>query len=424
MRALYNTLWWLALPWLPLRLWWRGRREPGYREKIGERFGSYASGPSTARDVLWIHAVSLGETRAAAPLVARLLRECPRATIHLTHMTATGRESGAALAGDRVVQAWLPYDVPFAVREFLARFAPRAGLLMETEVWPNLTHACADAGVALFLVNARLSERSLRGYRRFASLTQPMFAALAGVAAQTAADAARLRDAGARDVAVTGNLKFDVAVSDDAQARGHALRLRFGAQRPVWLAAQTRDGEEALLLDALPRADLPPGTVTVIVPRHPQRFDEVAALLAARGVRFVRRSEGADLPADVDVVLGDTMGELLVYYCAADTAFVGGSLLPLGGQNLIEAIAVGIPTLVGPHTFNFAEAAAQAIAADAAVRVQDADSLLAEIGELLRDPLRRARMKDAALAFHAAHRGATDRLWAWLAPRLNSGSEL
>jgi len=418
MRALYNLLWWLALPWLPLRLWWRGRREPGYRAKIGERFGRYGNDRVAAGDVIWIHAVSLGETRAAAPLVARILRERPNATILLTHMTATGREAGAPLAGERVVQAWLPYDVPFAVRAFLARFAPRAGLLMETEVWPNLTHGCASAGIALFLVNARLSERSLRGYRRFAAFTQPMFAALTGVAAQTAADAARLRDAGARDVAVTGNLKFDVAVSDEMQARGRALRQSFGAERPVWLAAQTRDGEEALLLDALARADFPGDTVTVIVPRHPQRFDEVAALLAARGLRYIRRSEGKDLPADAGIVLGDTMGELLAYYVAADAAFVGGSLLPLGGQNLIEAIAVGIPTLVGPHTFNFAEAAAQAIAAQAAVRVQDADTLMIEVGALLRDPLRRTRMRDAGLAFHAAHRGATDRLWAWLAPRL------
>lgn len=418
MRRLYSLLWYAATPLLPLRLWWRGRREPGYRAKIGERFGRY-EGPPAARGVVWLHAVSLGETRAAAPLVSRLASEFPGATILLTHMTATGREAGAALAGDRVIQAWLPYDAPYAVRAFLRRFAPRAGLLMETEVWPNLTAECARMGIPLFLVNARLSERSLRGYRRFAKATRPMFASLSGVAAQTAADAARLRDAGAHDVAITGNLKFDATIADAMRTRGEALRASLGAQRPVLVAASTREGEEALILDALAGGDLPQGTVTMIVPRHPQRFDEVARLLDSRGVAYVRRSEGRELPAGASIVLGDTLGELPAYYLASDVAFVGGSLLPLGGQNLIEAIAAGTPTIVGPHTWNFAEATTQAIAAQAAIRVDDARSLVGAAGALLRDPMRRERMRDAALAFHAAHRGATDRLWAWLAPRLS-----
>jgi 3-deoxy-D-manno-octulosonic-acid transferase len=422
MRGFYTLLWIVVLPWLPLKLWWRGRREPGYRVRIGERFGRYASdAPAPRTAVLWIHAVSLGETRAAAPLVARVMRELPDTTILLTHMTATGREAGHALYGDRVVQCWLPYDVPFAIRAFLGRFAPRAGLLMETEVWPNLTHACANARVPLFLVNARLSERSLRGYQRASSLTHPMFASLAGVAAQTAEDAARLTAAGARAVTVTGNLKFDAEIAAAARDLGHELRQRFGALRPVWLAASTRDGEETLLLAAMARGALPAATLTVIVPRHPQRFAAVADLLAARGIPFVRRSANADVPADVNVVLGDSLGELPSYYAAADVAFVGGSLLPLGGQNLIEAIAVGVPTIVGPHTFNFAEATTQAIAANAAVRVADADALVTQIAALLADPKRRAGMRAAALAFHAAHRGAADRLWAWLAPLLPKG---
>ncbi len=417
MRALYDLAWYAALPLLPLRLLWRARREPGYRHKIGERFGRYEDA-APATNVVWVHAVSLGETRAAAPLVARILREMPDATVLLTHMTATGRAAGAALAGGRVVQAWLPYDVPFAVRRFLAHWKPRVGLLMETEMWPNLVAACAASGIPVCLVNARLSERSLRGYARFARLTRPMFEALAGVAAQTVADAQRLRDAGAREVEVTGNLKFDVVAGDDARTRGSALRASLGGDRPVLVAASTREGEEALILDALARQPLPDGTLTVIVPRHPQRFDEVAALLEARGLAYVRRSTSAAVPKDVRFVLGDSLGELFAYYTAADVAFVGGSLVPLGGQNMIEPIATGTPTLFGPHTFNFAEAAAQAVAARAAIRVDGADAMVREAGELLRDPARRAHMREAALAFHAAHRGATDRLWAWLSSRV------
>ncbi|MFO1395821.1 MAG: lipid IV(A) 3-deoxy-D-manno-octulosonic acid transferase [Burkholderiales bacterium] len=418
MRRLYSLLTHAVLPLLPLRLWWRGRREPGYRERIGERFGRYAGVPRPPGEVLWVHAVSLGETRAAGPLIERLARERPHATILLTHMTATGREAGRTLYGERVVQAWLPYDVPFAVDAFLAHFAPRACLLMETEVWPNLVAGCARRGIPVLLVNARLSARSLAGYRRFRALTQPMFAALTGVAAQTEADATRLREAGARDVAVTGNLKFDVAVPASATALAAALRARFGTARPVFVAASTRDGEEALLLDALARRPLPNNALTVIVPRHPQRFTAVGELLAARGLRWVKRSSEEAVGREVGVVLGDSLGELLAYYAAADVAFVGGSLLPLGGQNLIEPIAVGTPTLVGPHTFNFTEAANAAVAAGAAVRVADADALAVEVAALLDDAARRARMREAALAFHAKHRGAAERLWEWLAPRL------
>ena len=418
-RAAYTALWWLAAPLLPLRLWWRGRHEPGYRARIGERFGRYPGDvPAPGGDVLWVHAVSLGETRAATPLVERLRRDHPHATILLTHMTATGREAGYALHGDRLLQAWLPYDLPFAIDAFIDRFKPRAGILMETEVWPNLVARCAARNVPLFLVNARLSARSLRGYHRIAALSRPMFAALRGVAAQTTADAARLEAAGAPAVEVTGNLKFDVAIPETARTLGAELRARFGTARPVWVASCTRDGEEALLLDAMARATLPAGTLMVVVPRHPQRFAAVADLLAARGVPFVRRSDNGDVPPDVGVVLGDSMGEIPAYCAAADVAFVGGSLLPLGGHNLIEPIAMGTPTLVGPHTFNFAEATTQAIAAGAALRVPDADALMETVSTLLLAPARRRELHSAALAFREAHRGAVDRLAAWLATRL------
>ncbi len=421
MRALYTLLGYLVLPLLPLRLWWRGRREPGYREHIGERFGRYKDADRAPRDpVLWVHAVSLGETRAAVPLVDRLRRAYPDATLLVTHMTATGRAAGRALFGDRAVQAWLPYDVPFAIRGFLARWKPRLLLIMETELWPNTIALARDRGVPVFLVNARMSKRSASGYARIASLSRPMMASLSGVAAQSEADAARIAALGAPTPAVTGNLKFDVDIADTAIALGRELRLRFGDARPVWLAASTREGEEALILDAIAAHALPPATLTVIVPRHPQRFAGVATLLRERGVAFVRRSDNAPVPADIDVVLGDSMGEMMGYCAAADIVFVGGSLLPLGGQNLIEPIALGRPTLVGPHMFNFADATDKACAAGAALEVANAGALVEALGDLLGDSARRAAMADAALAFHAAHRGAVERLWRWLAPKVES----
>jgi len=419
MRRLYTLLWWLALPALPLRLWWRARREPGYATHVGERFGRYGARPPPGERI-WVHAVSLGETRAALPLVERILRERPAATVLLTHMTATGRAAGAAWRNPRVVQAWLPYDVPFAVERFLGHFRPRMGLLMETEIWPNLLAAAQAHAIPMLLVNARLSSRSARGYARVASFSRTLFASLAGVAAQSEEDAARLRALGARDVEALGNLKFDVVLPSDARAQAASLRARFGAQRPLLVAASTRDGEEALLLRARAAhaSALPAGTLLVIVPRHPQRFDEVARLLREQGVRHVRRSEASAVGPDIEVVLGDSMGELFAYYGAADVAFVGGSLLPFGGQNLLEALAAGAPTLVGPHTDNFAAAASAAVASGAALRVADADALMTQAGRLLRDSSERAALVAAGRAFIAEHRGATDRVWTWLAPRL------
>lgn len=418
-RALYTTLGSAVLPLLPLRLWWRGRREPGYRRRIGERFGHYrgsATGP-----VYWIHAVSVGETRAATPLVQRLRSAYPAATLLLTHMTATGRETGQTLFGDHVRQAWLPYDVPFAVRAFFDHFRPVAGLILETELWPNLVAIARERGVPLYLVNARLSERSARGYQRLACLARPMLGRLAGVAAQSAADASRLADIGAPQPIVTGNLKFDVTIPPTMLELGAGFRARFGTSRPLWLAASTRDGEEALILDALARRPIPGNALLVIVPRHPQRFATVAELLGARGIPFVRRSAGgAAVPADTGVVLGDSMGEMAAYYAASDVAFVGGSLLPFGAHNLIEPLAVGTPVLVGPHTFNFAEATAGAIDAGAALRVADAEALTIAVAELFANPGRRQAMGLAARAFHAQHQGAADRLWEWLQPQLEA----
>ncbi len=412
-HLLYSTAWWLVLPVALARLWWRGRREPGYREHVGERLGRYRKPPQGP--LIWIHAVSVGETRAAAALIEAVRRSLPDATILLTHMTAAGRATGRTLFGDMVTQAWLPYDVPFAVNAFFRHFRPGFGLLLETEVWPNCVAAAKQHGVPLFLVNARLSERSARGYARWRSLTHPAFAGLTGVAAQAPPDARRLEALGAPQPIVTGNLKFDFPVSDRQIALGAALRERFGRSRPVWMAASTRDGEEALILDAIANAALPANSLLLLVPRHPQRFDQVARLVAARGLRCVRRSADEPVTRETSVVVGDSMGEMIAYYACADVALIGGSLLPLGGQNLIEAMAVSRPVVVGPHMFNFAEVTAAAVAAGAALQASDAGEAVRAVGELLRDGPRRRRMGEAGHELWRTHRGATDRTWRWLA---------
>ncbi|MEO1766450.1 lipid IV(A) 3-deoxy-D-manno-octulosonic acid transferase [Thiobacter aerophilum] len=405
MRRLYTLLLYALLPGVLLRLAWRARREPAYLAHLLERFGHHPGAPD--RPVIWIHAVSVGETRAAAPLIQALRRCHPDHSILLTHMTPTGRATGRQLYGDTVLQAYCPYDYPFAIRAFLRHVRPRLALIMETEVWPNLVAACRKAGVPVWLVNARLSERSARRYQRFGPLSRATFAALTGVAAQTEADAARLKALGAKHVVVTGNLKFDITPPAEAERHACALRQRLGG-RPVLLAASTREGEEAQLLDALALCAVP-DLLVVIVPRHPQRFDEVAALLARRGIPFQRRSEDAPLASHTRVLLGDSMGEMFAYYGAADVAIMGGSLLPHGGQNLIEACAMGTPVILGPHTFNFAQAAQDALAAGAALRVGDAGEAVRAACRLLGDPKRRAAMGQAGRQFAAAHRGATER---------------
>ncbi len=410
MRHLYTLMWCLALPLVLARLWWRGRKEPGYRANWTERlgfYGAFQAGPHT----LWVHAVSVGETRAAEPLIDALLAAYPDSRIVLTCMTPTGRDTGQALFarhGARVLQAYLPYDIPFMLKRFIAHFEPHVCILMETEVWPNLIAACAGR-VPVALVNARLSARSLRRGQRYGALMTDAARALALVAAQTEADAQRIGSLGAPNVHVTGSVKFDVVVPEAALATGAWLRERIGA-RAVLLCASTRDGEEAMILDACaPLLALAGAPLLVIVPRHPQRFDEVAAMVAARGMSLVRRSQlGAD-PVQAQVMLGDSMGEMFAYYSACDLAFVGGSLLPLGGQNLIEACALGKPVLVGPHTFNFAQATQEAIAAGAALCVHDSVGLITVACTLLQDAPARAAMGTRALAFAQQHRGATVR---------------
>ncbi|MDD5240710.1 MAG: lipid IV(A) 3-deoxy-D-manno-octulosonic acid transferase [Sulfuricella sp.] len=418
MRRLYTLLLYLLLPYILLHLLWRSRRQPEYLRHIGERFGFYRAKP--VAPLIWLHAVSVGETRAAVPLVAQLQSRYPGHKILLTHMTPTGRETGKQLFGNQVLQCYLPYDFPFAVKRFLGHFKPEIGLLMETEIWFNLVQTCKKTGIPLLLVNARMSEKSARKYAWFKTVSRQSLQALSTIAAQTEADAHRLTELGAPAVTITGNLKFDMAVPQNAIDLGKALRVQFGAGRPVFLAASTRDGEETLILQALGKTRIP-GLLTVLVPRHPQRFGQVAEMLKKSGTRFQHRSEDRPIAADTQVVLGDSMGEMFAYYAASDLAFIGGSLLPLGGQNLIEAAAMGKPILVGPHTFNFAEATELAIQSGAAVRVADANELVKTVEDLLNAPEKSQAMSAAALAFADRHRGATDRLMALIEPYLVRG---
>ena len=409
-RLLYSLILYLLLPFIPLRLLWRARKQPEYLAHWGERFGFYSV--ETSQPLIWIHAVSVGETHAAAPLIDALQARYPAQRILLTCMTPTGRAAARRLYGDRVLRAYLPYDYPGAMRRFLTHFQPTFGLLMETELWPNLITLCKQRDVPLALINARLSEKSARGYAHIGALTRDALENLPLICAQTAADAERLKQLGAKEITVTGNLKFDVAPPIDVGDQVKHLRELWGDERPVLLAASTREGEEALLLGALsPESNY----LLVIVPRHPQRFDEVAALLAARDIAFQRRSENIPIRAQTHVVLGDSMGEMFAYYGAADVAIIGGSLLPYGGQNLIEACALGVPVIIGPHTYNFAQVAQDAIAAGAALRVGDANAALVQANGLLEDALIKNQMCDATLKFAAAHRGAVEKTMAAIA---------
>ncbi len=408
----YALLWWLATPLVLLRLAWRARKQRGYLERVAERFGSYA--PVDRAPRIWIHAVSVGETRAAAILVEALAARHPRHRILITHMTPTGRATGEELFGARVERAWLPYDLGFAVRRFFAHFQPEFGVILETEVWPRLLEEAGRSRVPVFLANARLSERSARRYARFPGLTRWALGNLADIAAQSRGDAERFAALGAPSPAVTGNIMFDLSVGADEAGQGQAFRERFGATRRICVVGSTRDGEEALLLDALAAAAAPPEVLFVIVPRHPQRFDAVAQLAAARGFEVARRSDPAPAAPAVRVVIGDSMGEMLAYYAAADVVVMGGSLLEYGSQNLIEACAVGKPVVVGPSTYNFEEAVKCAVGARAALRARDARGAIEVALALLADETRRASMGRAALEFAQSNRGAVDRLVQWL----------
>jgi len=408
-RTLYTFLLYLLLPLTPLKLLWRARKQPEYLEHWQERYGFYKL--QASKPVIWLHCVSVGETRAAEPLIKGLLARHPDHQILLTHTTPTGRATSEQLFGSSVSRVYLPYDLPFAVNRFLKHFKPKIGVLMETELWFNLIASCQRHKIPLLLANARLSEKSAQGYLKLGKVVRQGLQGLTAVAAQTAQDAERLQNLGANNVSIIGNIKFDVAPHANATEQGQILRNALGKQRLVFLAASTRDGEEELILDAVVKANIS-NLLTIIVPRHPQRFDAVAELLNKKTSGFIRRSSltsGALVSPQIAFVLGDSMGEMFTYYASCDVAFIGGSLLPLGGQNLIEACSMGKPVLIGPHTFNFEQVTAMAIATGAAQRVQDSSDLAQHLRTLFADLDRQNAMRAAALRFSNESRGATER---------------
>jgi 3-deoxy-D-manno-octulosonic-acid transferase len=406
--AAYSLLLRLATPAYLVRLWWRGRREPDYRLHLAQRLGIADGIPVPGR--VWIHAVSLGETLAAAPLLAALRAQRPELRVLLTHGTATGLEAGRALLREGDAQSWSPYDTPGAVGRFLRAHRPVLGLVMETEVWPNLLLGAQQAGVPMVLANARLSPRSQARGERLQWLLHPALARFAQVMAQTAGDAERLTASGAAFVAVMGNLKFDVEPRPEQLERGRSWRADL--QRPVLLAASTREGEEEGLLQAFVALPLP-RPLLLLVPRHPQRFGAVAAMVVAAGLLCMHRSAWRASPTvralQADVWLGDSVGEMPLYYGVGDVALLGGSYAPLGGHNLIEAAACGCPVVMGPHTFNFAQAASQSLAAGAAERAPDIATAVQRAADLARSP-KRAEMAARAVQFAAQHRGAGERM--------------
>ncbi|MDH2081028.1 lipid IV(A) 3-deoxy-D-manno-octulosonic acid transferase [Pseudomonas atacamensis] len=413
-RTLYTALFYLGLPLVAIRLWLRARKAPAYAKRIGERFT--LGMPTLQPGGIWVHAVSVGESIAAAPMIRALLERYPALPITVTCMTPTGSERIQALFANepRIQHCYLPYDLPCAAARFLDRVQPKLAVIMETELWPNHIHQCAKRGIPVALANGRLSQRSAKGYGRFSKLTAPMLAEMSLLAVQTEAEAQRFRDLGARSeaVEVTGSIKFDLTIDPQLLQRATELRSQWQAlERPVWIAASTHEGEDEVVLDAHRRLlGSHSDALLILVPRHPERFNSVFDLCQREGFATVRRSTGANVDAQTSVLLGDTMGELLFLYALADSAFVGGSLVPNGGHNLLEPAALAKPVLSGPHLFNFLDIAAQLREAGALAEVDDAEGLAVEVQRLFELPRDAQRMAEAGLAVMRRNQGALQRL--------------
>lgn len=411
MRILYIALSYLLTPVLIGVILWRGRRNRGYWRHLGQRFG--LGRPLARPGALWVHAVSVGEVQAAAPLVRALQRRYPDRPLVITSMTPTGAERARALFGDSVDRRFVPYDLPGSVRRFFDRVRPDLAIIMETELWPNLFNECGRRGVPLVLASARISPRSVGRYRRLASLFRETLSHGIVIAAQSEADATRFRSIGASTerTHVTGNLKFDFELPEEVRRLGREFRAAQAGARPVWVAASTHAGEEAIALAAHRQVLLRcPEAVLLLVPRHPERFGPVAEWLEREGVGYVRRSTGRQLRADQAVFLGDTLGELMIFYAASDVALVAGSLVPVGGHNLLEPASLGLPVLVGPHTFNSEDIARQFLAEGAAREVRDADMLSEAVITLLGDRAAREAMGQRGRSVVEGNRGALARL--------------
>ena len=411
MIKLYTLLLHLALPLVVLRLLWRSLRAPGYRRRLGERFGFFEGAPPPGG--IWIHAVSVGEVQAIEPLVRWLQKHHPQRALTLTTTTPTGAERARRLFGDDLFLLYFPYDLPWVLQRFLLRIQPALLILVETEIWPNLLRACRRHQVATLLANGRLSERSARGYGRLGDFARRVFGDIQAVAAQSAADAERFAALGVprERIEVTGSIKFDMRIPASVQEQAQVMRRLFGEGRPIWIAASTHEGEEERVLAAhrqvLARH---PDALLLLVPRHPERFDRVAALVQRKGFTLGRRSRRQEGEGKAEVFLVDTMGELPLFLGVADVAFIGGSLVPVGGHNMLEAAAQGVPVLFGPHLFNFSAIARLLIEEEAAVQIDDAHGLARWVSAWLGDASERSRYGENGRRVVAANRGALERL--------------
>ena len=411
MRFIYNLLLYLVLPFLPLRLLWKSRKNHAYRLRIAERFAYFNFAP--LKKSIWVHAVSLGESISAIPLIKELIRTYPNTTIVVTTMTPTGADRIQKIFKDQVRQLYAPYDYPFAVKSFLKQINPKILILMESELWPNILHYSAKNKIPIIIANACLSAKSFNNYKKIYPLVSSMLNCITTVAVQTKVDAERFLALGInpKKVSIAGNVKFDIKIPGDLASRAKQLRLEWGKDRPIWTVASTHPGEEEKILRAakIVRKVLPE-SLLILVPRHPERFNETYSLCCEHGFNTIRYSENQECSPSTNIVLGDTMGQLLLFYAASDIAFVGGSLVPIGGHNLLEPAALSKPVLSGPHLSEFLEISQLLIDADALIKVEDEESLAQNIIKLLQDKNLQEKLGTKALDVVEQHRGATKKI--------------